>query len=102
MDKEVSFTGILSNKPEENPGFLDIPLILLFINWNGWNFTLPANLKFCWSARLLSYFGFTFNALADFFNWNRVKLRYCDGASFLGDDQNKVSVQSFTGSIFHE
>lgn len=22
---------------------------------------------------------------ADFYNWNRVKLRYCDGASFAGD-----------------
>ncbi|KAJ8620375.1 hypothetical protein MRB53_028904 [Persea americana] len=52
MDKEVSFTGILSNKPEENP---------------------------------------------DFFNWNRVKLRYCDGASFLGDDQNKDAELIFQG-----
>lgn len=22
---------------------------------------------------------------SDFYNWNRVKLRYCDGASFAGD-----------------
>lgn len=28
---------------------------------------------------------------ADFFNWNRVKIRYCDGASFSGDSQNQVS-----------
>jgi hypothetical protein len=27
----------------------------------------------------------------NFFNWNRVKLRYCDGASFSGDSENKVS-----------
>jgi len=27
---------------------------------------------------------------ADFFNWNRVKIRYCDGASFSGDSQNEV------------
>jgi len=27
----------------------------------------------------------------DFFNWNRVKVRYCDGASFSGDSQNEVS-----------
>ncbi|KAL6220212.1 hypothetical protein ACLB2K_007969 [Fragaria x ananassa] len=45
MEKQLPFTGILSNKPEENP---------------------------------------------DFFNWNRVKLRYCDGASFTGDSQNEV------------
>lgn len=29
---------------------------------------------------------------ADFFNWNRVKLRYCDGASFSGDGQNQVCI----------
>ena len=23
----------------------------------------------------------------DFYNWNRVKIRYCDGASFTGDMQ---------------
>eukprot|EP00252_Welwitschia_mirabilis_P012842 TRINITY_DN2837_c0_g1_i4.p1 TRINITY_DN2837_c0_g1~~TRINITY_DN2837_c0_g1_i4.p1 ORF type:complete len:336 (+),score=38.79 TRINITY_DN2837_c0_g1_i4:209-1216(+) len=40
MEQEIPFTGILSNKPSENP---------------------------------------------DFYNWNRVKLRYCDGASFSGD-----------------
>jgi O-palmitoleoyl-L-serine hydrolase len=22
---------------------------------------------------------------ADFYNWNRVKIRYCDGSSFTGD-----------------
>lgn len=52
MDKEISFTGILSNKPEENP---------------------------------------------DFFNWNRVRLRYCDGASFLGDGENKDAELIFQG-----
>ncbi|CAN0885125.1 Pectin acetylesterase 6 [Linum grandiflorum] len=26
----------------------------------------------------------------DFYNWNRIKLRYCDGASFTGDSQNEV------------
>lgn len=31
-------------------------------------------------------------SLADFFNWNRVKLRYCDGASFSGDGQNQVRI----------
>ncbi|KAK9106898.1 hypothetical protein Syun_022909 [Stephania yunnanensis] len=44
MEKQIPFTGILSDKPEENP---------------------------------------------DFYNWNRVKLRYCDGASFSGDGQNE-------------
>lgn len=33
----------------------------------------------------------------DFFNWNRVKIRYCDGASFAGDSQDKVSQLQFRG-----
>ncbi|KAA0050975.1 pectin acetylesterase 10 [Cucumis melo var. makuwa] len=45
MEKQIPFTGILSNRAEDNP---------------------------------------------DFFNWNRVKVRYCDGASFTGDSENKV------------
>ncbi|KAI8027327.1 Pectin acetylesterase 12 [Camellia lanceoleosa] len=45
MEKQIPFTGILSNKAEENP---------------------------------------------DFFNWNRIKLRYCDGASFAGDREDKA------------
>ncbi|KAL6142463.1 hypothetical protein ACLB2K_060743 [Fragaria x ananassa] len=52
MEKQVQFTGILSNKAEENP---------------------------------------------DFFNWNRVKLRYCDGASFSGDSENKAAQLQFRG-----
>ncbi|KAJ9186072.1 hypothetical protein P3X46_005616 [Hevea brasiliensis] len=52
MEKLVPFTGILSNKPEENP---------------------------------------------DFFNWNRVKLRYCDGASFAGDSENRAAQLQFRG-----
>ncbi|KAK4742745.1 hypothetical protein SAY87_000746 [Trapa incisa] len=52
MEKEIEFTGILSNRPDENP---------------------------------------------DFFNWNRVKIRYCDGASFSGDSQNMVAQLYFRG-----
>ncbi|KAH9787066.1 Pectin acetylesterase 6 [Citrus sinensis] len=52
MEKQLPFTGILSNKAEENP---------------------------------------------DFFNWNRVKLRYCDGASFSGDSQNEGAQLYFRG-----
>lgn len=28
--------------------------------------------------------------IADFYNWNRVKIRYCDGASFAGDGEDNV------------
>lgn len=33
-------------------------------------------------------------SLSDFYNWNRVKVRYCDGSSFTGDVQavNPVSI----------
>ncbi|CAL1398794.1 unnamed protein product [Linum trigynum] len=52
MEKVIPFTGILSNKAEENP---------------------------------------------DFFNWNRIKLRYCDGASFTGDSQDEASKLYYRG-----
>ncbi|OVA16600.1 Pectinacetylesterase [Macleaya cordata] len=52
MEKQIPFSGILSNKAEENP---------------------------------------------DFFNWNRVKLRYCDGASFRGDSQDEAAQLQFRG-----
>ncbi|XP_077241859.1 pectinacetylesterase family protein isoform X2 [Tasmannia lanceolata] len=40
----------------------------------------------------------------DFYNWNRVKLRYCDGASFAGDSlfQNRTTSLYFRGQrIWH-
>ncbi|KAG2290684.1 hypothetical protein Bca52824_050288 [Brassica carinata] len=52
MEKVLAFTGILSNKANENP---------------------------------------------DFFNWNRVKLRYCDGASFTGDSEDQSSQLYYRG-----
>lgn len=40
----------------------------------------------------------------DFYNWNRVKLRYCDGASFTGDAKfdNGTSVLYFRGQRIWE
>ncbi|CAL9138484.1 unnamed protein product [Musa acuminata var. zebrina] len=52
MEKQIQFSGILSNKPEENP---------------------------------------------DFYNWNRVKIRYCDGGSFLGESYNEAAGLYFRG-----
>ncbi|KAH7834838.1 hypothetical protein Vadar_020172 [Vaccinium darrowii] len=57
MEKVLPFTGILSNKAEENP---------------------------------------------DFFNWNRVKVRYCDGASFAGDSKDKAAQLQFRGQRIWE
>lgn len=33
-----------------------------------------------------------FFSLSDFFNWNKVKIRYCDGASFAGHPENELKV----------
>ncbi|XP_051147187.1 pectin acetylesterase 12-like [Andrographis paniculata] len=33
----------------------------------------------------------------DFYNWNRVKIRYCDGGSFTGDSEDKSSGLQFRG-----
>ncbi|KAG6507279.1 hypothetical protein ZIOFF_032621 [Zingiber officinale] len=52
MESQMQFTGILSDKPNENP---------------------------------------------DFYNWNRVKIRYCDGASFMGEGYNKAAGLYFRG-----
>lgn len=52
FEKNLAFTGILSNRAEENP---------------------------------------------DFFNWNRVKVRYCDGASFTGDSEDRAHGLQFRG-----
>ncbi|KAG9132680.1 hypothetical protein Leryth_016717 [Lithospermum erythrorhizon] len=52
MDDQHVFTGILSNKAQENP---------------------------------------------DFFNWNRVFVRYCDGASFAGEGEHKKARLQFRG-----
>jgi len=29
---------------------------------------------------------------SDFFNWNKVKIRYCDGASFAGQPKSEVRI----------
>ncbi|CAJ2671949.1 unnamed protein product [Trifolium pratense] len=38
-----------------------------------------------------------FLMIADFFNWNRVKIRYCDGASFTGDSEDRAAQLQFRG-----
>ncbi|KAG9154174.1 hypothetical protein Leryth_000649 [Lithospermum erythrorhizon] len=35
--------------------------------------------------------------ISAFFNWNRVKIRYCDGASFKGHGQNETAGTYFRG-----
>ncbi|RLN35108.1 pectin acetylesterase 12-like [Panicum miliaceum] len=52
MERQLQFTGIMSNRPGENP---------------------------------------------DFYNWNRVKVRYCDGGFFTGDGSNAAAGLYFRG-----
>jgi hypothetical protein len=35
----------------------------------------------------------------DFFNWNKVKIRYCDGASFAGHPENELKVSLYLWEI---
>ncbi|XP_042022139.1 pectin acetylesterase 10-like [Salvia splendens] len=57
FERQIAFTGILSDKASENP---------------------------------------------DFYNWNRVKVRYCDGASFSGEGENKAAGLQFRGQRIYE
>ena len=86
MEKQLAFTGILSNKAEENPGF---SLYLTHACFNYfWFWRLQDMLT---QILCVLIFCIYFLVCTDFFNWNRVIVRYCDGASFSGDSQNEVS-----------
>lgn len=89
MEKVLPFTGILSNKAEENPGLFSNPdymvtycqrSLLLSLSLSGVFTTVQTE---CCLTKVVV-------KSADFFNWNRVKIRYCDGASFAGDSEDKV------------
>lgn len=47
------------------------------------------NIVVAYSYIMLTVF-FMLIYVTDFFNWNRVKLMYCDGASFAGDLYDEV------------
>ncbi|CAH2051608.1 unnamed protein product [Thlaspi arvense] len=50
--------------------------------------------------KVLAFTGILSNKAAenpDFYNWNKVKVRYCDGASFGGDSENKAAQLQFRG-----
>ncbi|KAL6008606.1 Pectin acetylesterase 8 [Asimina triloba] len=54
-------------------------------------------------ATQLAFFGILSNSQQfnpDFYNWNRVKIRYCDGSSFTGDVEavNKATGLHFRGA----
>jgi hypothetical protein len=51
-----------------------------------------------WSSSLISFH--TFNTCLDFYNWNKVFVRYCDGASFAGDSQLEDQVSDISAYWF--
>lgn len=75
MPKQFEFDGILSGTEQFNRGMLQIPLfldiMLEFSTLDDLSQVLTNEMGQC--------------QLPDFYNWNRVYVRYCDGASFTGD-----------------
>ncbi|GER39889.1 pectinacetylesterase family protein [Striga asiatica] len=92
VEHQVQFLGILSHDPLQNPGMLFIvgDILILFFNLNitfvfGWKqmavywITISSmNSKVDFSLLVLSCDFFIFRL----FNWNKVKIRCCDGSSF--------------------
>ncbi|TVU10886.1 hypothetical protein EJB05_44440 [Eragrostis curvula] len=71
--KPQSFSGILSNDQQINPG-----------NTNAGTICHPVYIVV---QGFLDNSVFPLFHLSRFYNWNRVYVRYCDGASFAGDSQ---------------
>ena len=76
MEKEIPFGGIMSSSPADNPGPSDCDDDLTS--------SCIASRSVC-RALLIDQVRAT-----DFYNWNRVKIRYCDGASFAGEGFDKA------------
>ena len=77
METPIEFKGILSNKAAENPGFY---------------LKNPYRKQKMWCGGTLIGW---LSCCADFYNWNKAVVRYCDGASFSGDSENKVSLKPY-------
>lgn len=76
FEDEVDFQGVLSSDPSLNPGRRHLCVLTFF----GSAFRCLV-LNLC-----LSF------VVVEFFNWNRVKIRYCDGASFAGHPEAEFKV----------
>ncbi|MBA0689957.1 hypothetical protein Goari_007658, partial [Gossypium aridum] len=99
MSKLEVFSGILSNNASLNPGSLhylisQLPYLL----------RLVCGKVAVGHVILAGTTGFSGGLSYDFYNWNRVKLRYCDGASFSGDSKfdNGTSLLYFRGQKIWE
>ncbi|KAL6496217.1 hypothetical protein OROGR_029475 [Orobanche gracilis] len=80
MEQQVQLFGILSHDPLQNPVFKWVPYLQCF--------TLPEK---CSDGNLIFTCSVIYRSLAhsDFFNWNKVKIRYCDGSSFSSHPDNE-------------
>lgn len=80
MVKLLPFSGLLGNKAGFNPGIYRLCSIWKFVYCD-----MPLD---CLFDEFWLHF-------PDFYNWNRVKIRYCDGSSFTGDveEVNPVSLE---------
>lgn len=88
MNKDFGFSGILGGKQSSNPGsyfyhFVYDSMILFLM---------------CFDAMRLNRI---FIFFSDFYNWNRIKVRYCDGSSFTGDIEAVDPVIHQTVTIKH-
>lgn len=78
MAKQLAFSGLLGNKAQFNPGKFSFPSTLLYMFFSF--FLVIAYDRMYLKSQTLVIF-----KPPDFYNWNRVKVRYCDGSSFTGD-----------------
>ena len=77
MVKQFGFSGLLSSQQKSNPGRIS---------------QFPSGLVLLLDAFILTDILFEH---VDFYNWNRIKVRYCDGSSFTGDLVNPVSYLNY-------
>jgi hypothetical protein len=82
FEHEVPFFGVLSSDPSQNPGTLRE----IFSSFSVVAFVYIYG----------SFFEDLYSCLCclfvDFFNWNRVMIRYCDGACFSGHPEAEFKV----------
>jgi len=75
MNKDFGFSGILGGKQSTNPGSQFFLFLIFLFN----------KLMISFLMLLMQWDWIGFGDFADFYNWNRIKVRYCDGSSFTGD-----------------
>ena len=74
MKGKYTFSAILSNKAKHNPGYMALH-----------NLYLIYFLSLLYRRESVSLDPRWNHPFPDFYNWNRVKVRYCDGSCYTGD-----------------